>query len=207
MKTCTFVDDWNDPKITPSTYRVYGKKFPARQASEKYISEVSMQLDDSELQESISVDTQSRQQSHLAVWEDANEMVSNTLDQRCREPRKLLFFIGAVFQFTYNDDGNFSQSQLGLLLELPSQIDIKNFQMIRMMVAPPGIRFIEYDQSKTTTDYIRDGWKLKSVGVAPERSHVTKMNMRGQRKQYGLKHHITSTVHACMGDTLNKIVT
>ena len=31
--------------------------------------------------------------------------------------------------------------------------------------------------------------------------------MKGQRKQSGLKHHVTSTVHACMGDTLNKHVT
>ena len=31
--------------------------------------------------------------------------------------------------------------------------------------------------------------------------------MRGKRKQYGLKHHVTSTVHASMGDTLHKIVT
>ena len=31
--------------------------------------------------------------------------------------------------------------------------------------------------------------------------------MRGKRKQYGLKHHLTSTVHGSMGDTLHKIVT
>ena len=48
---------------------------------------------------------------------------------------------------------------------------------------------------------------MKSVGVSPERSHTAKMNMRGQRRQYGLKHHVTSTVHASMGDTLHKIVT
>ena len=28
--------------------------------------------------------------------------------------------------------------------------------------------------------------------------------MIGTRRQYGIKHHVTSTVHACMGDTLHK---
>ena len=30
--------------------------------------------------------------------------------------------------------------------------------------------------------------------------------MKGKRKQYGLKHHLTSTVHGSMGDNLHKIV-
>ena len=47
----------------------------------------------------------------------------------------------------------------------------------------------------------------KMVGISPDRSHTVQHNMRGKRKQYGLKHHVTSTVHASMGDTLHKIVT
>ncbi|HIB92148.1 TPA: GIY-YIG nuclease family protein, partial [Candidatus Poribacteria bacterium] len=43
--------------------------------------------------------------------------------------------------------------------------------------------------------------------MRPDRTHTVQMHMRGQRKQYGLKHHLTSTVHASMGDTLHKIVT
>jgi len=76
-----------------------------------------------------------------------------------------------------------------------------------MMVAPPGVKVVEFDATKSRQDYIRDGWVMKSVGVSPERSHAAQMNMRGQRRQYGLKHHVTSTVHASMGDTLHKIVT
>ena len=29
--------------------------------------------------------------------------------------------------------------------------------------------------------------------------------MNAQRKQYGLKHHVTSTVHECQGDTLHRV--
>ena len=30
-------------------------------------------------------------------------------------------------------------------------------------------------------------------------------DVQAQRRQYGLKHHVTSTIHASMGDTLNKV--
>ena len=120
---------------------------------------------------------------------------------------EITVFVGAVYQFTYNEDGKFSQSQLGLLLELPSQFDIDNLRSIQIMVASPGNSLLEYDESMCMDDYISDGWVLSSVGVAPERPQTTPLYMRGKRKQYGLKHHYTSTVHACMGDTLRKIVT
>ena len=31
---CTFVESWNDPKITPSTYRLYGKTFLPKKLNE-----------------------------------------------------------------------------------------------------------------------------------------------------------------------------
>ena len=159
------------------------------------------QLDVDKYRESNAVDKQITQQSH-GEWNDANEITSNSLDQKCKEPWKLLFFVGAVYQFTYNEDGKFSQSQLGLLLELPSQCVIDNFRPINILVSPPGNNFLEYNPNMTMNDYIQDGWVLTSIGVSPERSHMTPMQMRGKRKQYGLKHHYTSTVHACMGETL-----
>ena len=75
------------------------------------------------------------------------------------------------------------------------------------MVAPPGIKVVEFDEMKSQDDYVQEGWIEKFVGMCPERTHAVPMNMRCQRKQYGLKHHLTSTVHASMGDTLHKIVT
>jgi len=75
------------------------------------------------------------------------------------------------------------------------------------MVAPAGIKMVEFDVNKSSEDYMQDGWVKKKVGACPQRTHTASMNMRGQRKQYGLKHHVTSTVHASMGDTLHKIVT
>ena len=92
-------------------------------------------------------------------------------------------------------------------MDLTSRTDIDNFRKISIMVAPAGIKMVEFDVNKSSEDYMQDGWVKKKVGACPQRTHTASMNMRGQRKQYGLKHHVTSTVHASMGDTLHKIVT
>ena len=117
----------------------------------------------------------------------------------------MLFFRGAIYQFTYNNEGNFTQSQVGLLLDIPDQICLDHYRQIPIMVAPPGVKVVEFDDRKSTDEYIHEGWVEKLVGMCPERSHTVQMNMRGQRKQYGLKHHLTSTVHSSMGDTLHKL--
>ena len=40
LSTCTFVDNWDDDIISPTTYRLYGKKYPARKACQEYIDQV-----------------------------------------------------------------------------------------------------------------------------------------------------------------------
>ena len=41
----TFVSDWNSPEIESSTYRLYGKKKPAIQATRDYINNVRRTFD------------------------------------------------------------------------------------------------------------------------------------------------------------------
>ena len=43
------------------------------------------------------------------------------------------------------------------------------------------------------------------VGIAPIRTHKISVYIQAQRKQYALKHRVTSTIHAAMGDTLKKV--
>ena len=88
--TCTFVNNWNDPIITPTTYRLYGKKYPAQQVSKIYIDQVKCQLRPHEMRVRISVDCQTPDLSHHE-WQVATEFTTTTLDQRCKEPRELLF--------------------------------------------------------------------------------------------------------------------
>ena len=98
-----FIDDWNDPIITPDIFRIFSKKLPARHAVDAYISQVKAQLLYNEYIERKSVDTQ-KQRSSLSEWSAANETTSNSLDRILKEPRSLLFFVGAIVEFTCNVD-------------------------------------------------------------------------------------------------------
>ena len=108
LSTCTFVDNWDDDSISPTTYRLYGKKYPARKACQEYIDQVRSQFSEADMRTCTANDMQTPQQSHQE-WQTANDLTMSALDHKCKEPRNLLFFVGAVYQFTYNEDGKFSQ--------------------------------------------------------------------------------------------------
>ena len=54
---------------------------------------------------------------------------------------------------------------------------------------------------------LQRGYAEIEVGMAPARTQYLTGNNQGKRKQYGLKHHVTSTIHADMGDTLPSMAT
>ena len=123
-----------------------------------------------------------------------------------KELRKVLFFVGAIFEFTFNDPNkNFNYGQIGLLHKLPTQDNLDNFREIEILAAPPAVKDIEYNHNKQLELYLDEGWKVVKIGVAPEITQSIKGNLQAQRKQYGIKHCVTSTIHASMGDTLNKV--
>ena len=70
-----------------------------------------------------------------------------------KESRRIIFFVGAVYQFTYNDErSRFNQSQLGLLITLPNQSDLDSFKKIPILVAPPGLKDFTYDETLLIAD-------------------------------------------------------
>ena len=80
-----------------------------------------------------------------------------------KEPRELLFFVGAFYEFTYNDDGKFSQSQIGLLMNLPDQETVNNFRKIPIYVAPPGIKVVAYKMPPHRVswgEHGKEGWYI-----------------------------------------------
>lgn len=205
-KCCTFVPSWTADIITPDVHRVYGKKHPAREACDAYVQQVKSKLNISEYIESKSQDVQLTYNSHQE-WQTASPRTSTYLNHIVKEPQTLLFFKGAKFIFTYNEDGKFSQSQIGLLLQKPTQSDVKKFKRIPILVSPPGIKDAKYDPHKSEQCYLDEGWTKFKVGVCREVTHSVEGNIKAQRKQYGLKPNVTSTVHASMGDTLHKVAT
>ena len=205
-ETCTFVSTWDSDIITPDVHRIYGKKYPAKEASKEYILQVKNHLSPNEYVESESEDFQLTHNSH-EEWQLASATTRKYLDHHIKEPRCLLFFKGAKYVFTYNNEGKFSQSQLCLLFDVPSSDCVNNFKKIPILVAPPGIKHVNYDPQKTENQYLDEGWRKVLVGPSPTITHSVQSNMKAQRKQYGLRPHVTSTVHASMGDTLHKVAT
>jgi hypothetical protein len=203
--TCTFVPNWSSTEITPSTYRLYSKKFPAKEATRQFVSAVTQSIEQMNLRKKNADDVQKSRYSH-GEWGQATDDTKCILDQKLKEPRTLLFFRGAVYEFTYNNDEKYSQGQMALLFDLPSQDIIDRNKKIKILAAPPGLQDVdEFDHTVPKEFYLSKGFNEVTIGIAPERTQDVGGNTQAQRKQYGLKHRVTSTIHAAMGDTLSRV--
>ena len=123
----TFVDSWNDNKITPETFRIYARNIPAKEASRNFVESVKRVYAASEIKLRKSHDLHRRRFSHQE-WSLASQAVNTFLDSNTKEQETLCFFKGAIFQCTYNNDGYFSQSQLALCYDLPNNADLDAFK-------------------------------------------------------------------------------
>ena len=83
--------------------------------------------------------------------------------------------------------------------------DAINFHPIPVLIAPAGVKEFCFDSSKSFQSYLDEGWTEVKIATATERIEYVSGGIQATRKQYGLKHRVTSTIHACMGDTLPKI--
>ena len=203
----TFVDDWNDPQIPPSAMRLYSKRVPAKEAAKDFSDRIKRHFSVNELRERNSDDVEKSRYSQQE-WYPASDRVSSSLDKKLKEPRSILFFRGAVFVCTFNAiNYSFSQAQMCLLFDLPEQIDLDNWRRIKVLVAPAGMKEIIFDDEKSKDDYIAEGFKELSIGIAPQWTQHFSNNIQGKRKQYGLKHNVSATIHCAMGDTLTYMAT
>ena len=171
-----------------------------------YIDQVCQRLTPEEYIMRSSEDTQKRITSQ-SEWINASNYTQKILNKKVKEQPLILFFVGALFEFTQNEVGKFSQSQLCLLLELPTNEDIQEFCRIKVMVAPPGLKEFFYEGITDNNYYIQRGWKIELLGVAHTYEIPIPGGMKAICKQYKVKHHVTSTVHACQGDTLHRVAT
>ena len=94
---------------------------------------------------------------------------------------------------------------MAILYDLPSIKNLQANRKIEVLAAPPGLRGIDVDTTLSKEDYIAKGLYVVKVGIAPIRTHKISVYIQAQRKQYALKHRVTSNIHAAMGDTLKKV--
>ena len=78
-------------------------------------------------------------------WTQASASIVTNLEMKMKEPELLLFFRGAIYQCTYNEDGVFSQSQLALCFELPEQADLDNFRKVNILLFPPNMKLDSFE--------------------------------------------------------------
>ena len=203
VSTCSFVTSLDDPSLPQNILFAFGKKAPIRDEERRILRNIQSQTT---IPYKVSI-AQDEERTIDGTFQQASLYTSNSLDRQVKEPRKLVLYPGGRYQITYNKPNVFSNSQLAILFELPPQqtLDAKN--PIPLIVAPPGCRFIP-DGSSTRQDLEAMGWVEKFVGC-PSANQVqnTSGRMRARRRQYGLRHHVGSTIHGIMGQTLNCLIT
>jgi predicted GIY-YIG superfamily endonuclease len=205
---CTFVNDWTDPVITDDVLRVFPRK-------EETAAAVTTFLTHKKEQARIAgrpyicvkaVDSMIGMQSH-GDWLPANRSVVSLLTKQCREPQHLDLYEGAIYQFTFNCPGRFKSTQLGVLLQVPSQDILVKHGEFEIFVAPAGTRTFRIPEM-TEHCLVSMGFTKTQVGTAPDRSHnLWRHGMKAKRRQYALKHHIASTIHSAIGHTVLKLAT
>ena len=202
----SFVNSWDDPLITPQTFRIYARNVPAKQANREYIQSTKQSVPHNLRTESKSKDLEKQRYANQD-WVRATPRMTKLLDTELKEPDTLLFFKGAIFQCTYNEDEVFSQSQLALCYDVPPQDDVDRFRRIKILIFPSTLKLdsFDFDPAESKDHFINElGFREVSISCSPERQ-VYLDNTRAKRQQYGLKHYVTGTIHSAMGDTYFKM--
>ena len=199
---CTFVDSWNDPRLDVDLLRMLAKNRARKDAEQRLLTKVKARYHDSILC-ARAIDFESSTESN---WVEATSATTRLLSRHVKEPERLYFYPGAVYEITFNRDDQFSQSQLAVLAEMPSMEDVNELRSVSVYVAPEGTKAIPVNLV-TEDDFVRHGFCKRSIGTAPEHSKYIGLGILGKRHQFGLRHRLAATIHAGMGQDLPALVT
>ena len=200
---CTFVDSWSDSRITATMLRCFGKRAAIRQEGIRFMSEIGASGMRVLYREADDFELSTLSQSN---WQRASPLVVKAITKEMREPKVLPFYEMAVYEMTYNKPNHFTHSQIAVLAEMPTNDRLRSFEDVKVMLAPVGCKSIPEGISYPN-DLVAHGWKEERVGLAPERILGAVMGKKGKRHQYGLRHRVSSTIHAVMGSDLGHVVT
>lgn len=203
----TFVETWDDPAITSRTVQVFSRAKPVQEARKQFVDRIKQITPAADLRIKIAEDLMLPMESHRD-WQPASQRVSTFLDSKVKEPSQLVLYKHGLYQFTFNDkDNKFSQSRFAYLLDLPSQANVDEFKPITVWAAPAGCK--RPADAIMTEQQLQDArWTKVQVGCAPmyEQS-FSAAGLRSARKQYGLQHYVSATIHLIQGATLLSLAT
>ena len=168
----TFADDWDNDRINAGMLRAYPRKVRVNDAPTQYILTLKMKLEQDNIPFCTvrSVDTQKTDGSS-AEWSPATQTSHAKLNKELREQPEIVLARGATYKLTQNDrEGNYCQSNIVLLLDLPSTETLRDFRAFPVWVAPPGCQRIDYNENNIPTreELISGNWREVSIGVAAQ---------------------------------------
>jgi hypothetical protein len=144
-------------------------------------------------------------------WSNATPSTVTALNKKTREVDTLVLSIGSKFEITINDTGadpQFFQSQIGVILQMPSSESIQRYLPIVVFIAPAGreneFSFDNPNDVPTEDVLIQHGWKKVKIGVANSDKIVNvRGNIQAKRTQYALRPLGASTIDKSQGLTLS----
>ena len=201
---CLFVKTLADPKIPANATYCFPRHAPCRVAEQQVLERLRRQHQNV-LRCKTATDWEETQLAAFPL--PASAVTSKALDNEGKTPQILYFFPGAAYEVTFNDpSGTFYQSQVCIMTNVPSREAIKAFEPVELLRAPSGVDELPIDTSRE--NLLSAGWISIKVGKEPERRRALGQNgLFGSREQYGLKHRISSTIHAIMGSAAAFLVT
>lgn len=209
----TWIPSWDDERIDHTVQRMYAKCKPAQEACLQFVESLKKEFDaiGTEYVESVSVDRcrlVKTVQDYKQVKESDNT-ITKEMDRKFREPRSLLFYKGATFESTLNFKSAkkgkaYSQSQLLLMVDIPTTEQIRSKGSITLYKSKPGVNYIDLADGVPGKDTLASlGWKEVSVKCTPENRSITVKSYQCTRMQYSLKHVGSSTITKQTGNTIH----
>ena len=200
---CTFVENSKDNLYPKNPFHVYGKREPTLQEERQMFHEMQTK----QSQPFILSKARDYERSIEGRYVPASNATSRSLNWKLKEPEKLFFYERGRYQITYNNSAQeFSNSQLAIMIKLPTYEQVTKKEPVQLLVAPPGCRYIP-GETDTEESLKNLGWTFKKIGIGNNTVQNVSSGIRAKREQYGLRHHIGSTFHSVMGQTMACVVT
>ena len=205
-KTIQFADDWDDPKIVPNTQKMYSKRNKAVKSAEVNSNRIISMLKRDSVHHVVSraEDFQQIAGSRVVMVSATDNGLKSQLDRKCREPKTLVFYSGALFEATVNGK-NYSQSQILRLINVPTQEQVDNREPIFFMASPSGNDHYSInteDAVPTEEELKKQGWTKVKIETGRDDQLITHGIYQGKRVQYSVTHLGSSTINKQMGNTI-----
>ena len=126
---------------------------------------------------------------------------------KCKYNNTLLFKIILVHTCTYNNSVK-SNTHKCILFDLTDQDNLNNFGPIKVLLAPPGRKYVQYDPDEKKQSYF-DKIFVETTFTFNTKDKIYNFlhNMQRQQKQYGIKNDVSGKIYSDMVDTLPSVAT